>query len=152
MCQTGCFGFKFGEDGRALELAHRSGYATKLPEHVVITRQFELVSNWSDKDAIVELKPVSFSCYALLPEDCELRKRIDATSAKPKAFYSLCERMAGKYEDERAAAKVGQVQTKDEIIKIAKQTRLKLGAEKARAARTAKAKANSKKRRASLLE
>lgn len=122
----------------------------KLASHIYITRDFELVTNWSDRDATVELTPVKYVCYQLLPADCPIRLRVEQSATKPKDFYDSCQTLAAAYQEEVSRAKVGKVQSKDAVMAKAKAARLKAGAEKARVARVAKAKANNKKRRVCL--
>lgn len=142
---TGCFTFTF-EGDRATQIRHKSGLTKPLPEHVLITKRFALVDNWSDADASVQLAPVKYSCKELF-EATEAPNSYLFTTTKPVLFFESARCIAAMYQREKHESKKGELQGKLSLLRECAGQKRKEHAAKARAARTVATQEKKKSRR-----
>lgn len=128
---------------------HRVCGAKALPEHVFISSKFELVDNWSDADASVQLALVRYSCRELF-ESTEAPNTYLYSSNKPAAFFESARCIAAMYEAEKANSKKGELQGKLSLLQESKTTKRKEQAAKARVARTVATQEKKRARRITL--
>ena len=105
----------------------------------MITKKFSLYNNWSDCEARVVFKQADYRCIeffdspgALPNLASPMRKVVD------DALRARAEEIANKVKDEEAAAAVGQVEEKTEIITTPAKQKRSSALETARAKRQAK--------------
>lgn len=145
----GCYSFKWvGE--KATHIAHNAlKLELELPAHVLVTKAFELVDNWSDSDARVVCAPSSYKCHEFWPEGEGPNAHI-VRSTKPKFFTDLSEDIYKAYKEELAVQQVGEMSDKSKLLAATKKECRQQNAEKARQARTAATAERKKRRRVQL--
>lgn len=140
----GCYKFEWADTGRATSIIHRSGSTATLPAHVVVTREFELLDNWSDFDATVQLAPTKYVCHELFPAE-GLPNIAMYKTTRPPALYAKAIDISAAYHAQLAENRVGELADKCTIVAGAKAARRQDTAARARVARS---KASAVKRQA----
>lgn len=127
----------------------RARARAELPEHVFVSKQFQLVDNWSDADAIVQLAPTVYKCCELFadgegPNTNMIKDTKDADFARPAMDLHGVVRAA---EDQ---AKQGSLCEKRGLLQQSVSQRRKDSAAKARQARAKSSVERKKLRRVTL--
>lgn len=128
-----------------MKVIHRSGANVLMPQHVLVTREFSLLDNWSDFDAVVSLSPAKYTLHALFPADSLPNSAFFKTTAPP-ALYNKAQDIANAFYEQVQRNAIGELQGNHAVVEGAKAQRRKDTAAKARVARS-KASAERRKMR-----
>ena len=97
-------------DERLWRLRHKpSGHVGRIPNHVIVTRDFKLCNNWDDFDATLVLKPSSFPCSDFFDSGCGPFKVKQWQGSADKNMFALADAAEDQHEEEMNALEAHDV-------------------------------------------
>lgn len=137
----GCYRFAWSPEGRAVEILHQTGNKVAIPEHVNISKEFQLRDNWSDRLANVHLDlkpPVTYTLADFFPE--RIGPSVDIAAQKPAEAHwlQLAEEANLEALAEETTAQRGTIQASRTDLDDVKREKRKAATQKAHTVRTQK--------------
>lgn len=129
-----CYHFSWNEHGVATECRHIGGKVVPLPQHVVITKAFKLIDNFSDLGANVALPLVTHVLHSLFPRD-EGANRFIFPKGANDPLVPIAEACKANLDQQRVAATQGDIVENFTLLQEVKDNRKAVMTKRAREAR-----------------
>ena len=146
--EGGCYKLTF-EDGKAMAITHVSGDSAKIPIHVTITKDFILMSNFSDSTACLELSPATYTCKDFFTAEMG-PNRHELSHLQAPELKSLAEVVKGGLQETSKKLTQDTIDEDPKFLHVASKKRQLSAVAKAREARIAHADKKKKLRQVDL--
>lgn len=137
----GCYKLTWSEQGRAVEVHHQTGTTATIPEHVTITKSFQMRENWSDRLANVHLDlkpPVTYTLADFFGEGLGPNAPFAANKPAEAHWLQLAEEAEVEAMTEERTAQRGSINANRCELDDIKREKRKAATQKARTVRTEK--------------